>query len=97
MLKVNTNFILVIMSIIFSIIVAEAYLYVTNKITSGDYSNSIIMDRIRETGAHLIDMTLSDVIESLPDKYFVHPKYEHHPPPLANYERANLLTNFIKG
>ena len=60
------------------------------------YSNSIVMDRIRETGAHLIDMTLSDEIESLPDKYIVHPKYEGHPSALANYERANLLSNFIK-
>jgi hypothetical protein len=55
------------------------------------FSNSIIMGRIRETGAYVIDMTLSDS-----HKYVVHPKYEGHPSAIANYERAKLLSDFIK-
>ena len=43
------------------------------------FSNSIIMDRIRKAGAHVIDMTLSVDAETLLDKYVVHPEYERHP------------------
>ena len=59
------------------------------------FSNSIVMDIILETGANVIDMTLSSEIESLPDTFTVHPKYERHPSTLANYARAKLLNNYI--
>jgi len=67
-----------------------------NYLRDTKFSNSSIMDRIRETGAYVIDMTLSDDQESFPDKYVVHPEYEHHPSAIANYERAKLLSDFIK-
>jgi hypothetical protein len=67
-----------------------------NYLRDTKFSNSIIMDRIRETGAYVIDMTLSDDQESLPDKYVVHPEYEGHPSAIANFERAKLLSDFIK-
>lgn len=61
-----------------------------------NFSNSIIMNKIRETGAYVIDMTLSIDAESLPSKYVVHSEYEGHPSAIANYERASLLDNFLK-
>ncbi len=59
------------------------------------YNNDLIISKLKNLGIKVVDMTLANKQNKVPEKYVIDPKFERHPSAIANYERASILTYFL--